>query len=58
MFENVDEFLLCRPYVKIWALVIGRITKKSGSAGPILAKNGAEQWFFIILYLTDKKIYH
>ena len=24
MFENVDEFLLCRPYVGIWALFVGR----------------------------------
>ena len=28
MFENVDELLLCRPYVSIWALVVGRIYSK------------------------------
>ena len=28
MLENVDEFLLCRPYVGIWALVVGRFTRK------------------------------
>ena len=22
MFENIDEFLLCRTYVGIWALVV------------------------------------
>ena len=25
VFSNVDEFLLCRPYVGIWALVVGRL---------------------------------
>ena len=25
MLENVDEFLLCRPYVGIWALVVRRL---------------------------------
>ena len=25
MFENVDEFLFCRPYVSIWALVVNII---------------------------------
>ena len=25
MFENVDELSLCRPYVGIWALVVGRL---------------------------------
>ena len=25
--QNVDEFLLCRPYVGIWAFVVGRIDK-------------------------------
>ena len=24
MTKNVDKFLLCRPYVRIWALVSGR----------------------------------
>ena len=28
MFENVDEFLLCRPYVGIWALIVGIIYKQ------------------------------
>ena len=23
MLENFDDFLLCRPYVRIWALVVG-----------------------------------
>ena len=27
MFENIDEFLLCRPYVGIWELVVGRISQ-------------------------------
>ena len=27
MFENVDEFLLCRPYVGILELVVGRLVK-------------------------------
>ena len=25
MLENIDEFLPCRPYVGIWALVVGRV---------------------------------
>ena len=25
MLENVDEFLLCRPYVGIWSLVVDRV---------------------------------
>ena len=24
MIENVDELLLCKPYIDIWALVVGR----------------------------------
>ena len=25
MFENIDELLLCRPYVEIWVLEVGRV---------------------------------
>ena len=30
MLENVDEFLLCRTYVGIWALVLGRFFPTEG----------------------------
>ena len=30
MFENVDEFLLCRPYVGILSLVVGRLQGQYG----------------------------
>ena len=26
MLGNVDEVLICRPYVRIWALVVGRLS--------------------------------
>ena len=29
MLEDVDEFLMCRLYVSIWALVVGRFVKSS-----------------------------
>ena len=25
MLKNVNEFLFCRPYVGIWALVVGKV---------------------------------
>ena len=29
MFKNVDEFLLCGPYVGIWSLVVGRVIQSN-----------------------------
>ena len=33
MFENVDEFFICKLYVGIWALLVGR------NFSPILINN-------------------
>ena len=36
MLENVDEFLLCRPYARIWALVVDRIRINQNSSQPYI----------------------
>ena len=38
MLENVDEFLLCIPYVGIWALVVSRVEVVEGGFPRISAR--------------------
>ena len=57
MFQNFDEFLLCRPYVGIWVLVVDRIHLVGALFNPIFRILPVYQVFWATLYILVQIIH-
>ena len=51
LLENIFEFLLCRPYVGIWALVVGRIIVTKFTICSVVSYFNSIFILYIILWL-------
>ena len=56
MLKNVDEFLLCRPYVRIRALVVGRL-KVASTTGALTFMNEKISFFFLLFIYQKESIF-